>query len=51
MGAVCSHLLYLLLGDCGRSDDYHCVLGSLFAQCFRASPPQDFPPLYFAAPT
>lgn len=43
--------LLLLTGDCGGSDDYDCIPGSLLAQRFRASPPQDLPPLYFAAPT
>lgn len=43
--------LLLLTGDCGGSDDYDCIPGSLLAQRFRASPPQDFPPLYLAAPT
>lgn len=43
--------LLLLTGDCGGSDDYDCIPGSLLAQCFGASPPQDFPPLYFAAST
>lgn len=43
--------LLLLTGDRGGSDDYYCIPGSLLAQRFGTSPPQDFPPLYFAAPT
>lgn len=50
---VCNAVFALLLltGDCGGSDDYDCIPGSLLAQRFRASSPQDFPPLYFASPT
>ena len=31
---VCSifvFMLFLLVGDCGRGDDYYCIPGSLFA--------------------
>lgn len=44
-------IVYSFIGDCGGGNDYNCILGSLFAECFRASSASDLPSFHPAAPS